>query len=282
MPKQRQTFTNFLIESSLENVLSKTKDVPEEIVTNIYDKIGDAYFKYVAPLSRLYKKNPFDIDELKSSLLKAIIKKRVDINRVSSFDELKSSVEDAIINETEDKVETALHGVYSIIPRNDPEFPIVFEKNGWRIYQLKSRRAALEYTPYKTNETMNLGWCTAMEDTNFHYTNYMDVSHGIFVFARNNKFRLQYAPLKTPMNGEEYELKKVHNHKITIEEVLETAPVLKPFFEKFGYKPFEGFIFNGNRIPKQYDEDGVLVLNKVDISGIGLTTLLDLPWVQNV
>ena len=287
-----KTFTEFLIEATtIEEVIAKAEKAnekfPENILRMIYEIVGDKHIKLVLPLARLYKKANYDINEL-PALLDKFEKNKVDIGKFKSFTDLKSSITNIsttdsssnYILETDDPRNTVK------VPKSDPDFPLFDSMGKWKIFEVKSWKAATMYTPrynkkpdgsyYNNSSDYNLGWCTG-DPSNPDYIKPYLANGKLYVLAENNK--ISYQLFKE--NGKQRtELEGIKKEALNIEEFKDANEELQPFFEKIGFKKVQAFHYHGRRIPYEVLENGDIYIETVDISDLGLTTLTDLPWLN--
>lgn len=276
-------FKIFLLERDINDIKAKTKDVPPEIIDLLFSKIGDS--KYLVPFARMYKKQPFDLDELSDIIIKLDIYK-LDLGQYKAISAVKAAIDALIHSKGGDK--SKQFEAYNPYDINDPEhnrkikipvngvadFPLVWKVKNWKIYSPKSLKACQEYSPMKY-----IGWCTAGSN---HYPSY--ASGDLYIFILGNEFMGQFynSPQRTEFTKPSKEPKingPAPQEPINLEEFMSTYPELTKFFRnELKILPKAQINFRGRTFSYTVNEDGDIVVETIDISDLQLTTLVDLPW----
>lgn len=288
------SFKSFLIERSLEDIESKNPNLPKDVLKQIYDNLGEKYSRYVVPFTRLYMRSPYEISstlELVNTITKNNI--TVDVNSMKSFDMLTSMVQEKLDSKGIDKSSILkAHNPYdnnltpdktvSIPLKGDSNlFPLVWKQGDWRIYNPTSLEGTSKYTPMKY-----IGWCTA---GSVHCSQYIN-NGKLYVFIKGDEFRGQ---LFKADDSQRTEFMKpstnprpdgpAQQEAIDIDEFQAENPELKKFFKSIGITKAQVITFKGRRFPYTVEYDGdepILVFETLDLSDMGLTSLMELPWNQ--
>lgn len=293
-----QNYKVWLLEKSLETIIKNYGDkVDEKFITKLYKALDEIHVKatnYVEPLLNMKRKDEnFNFNDVVDSIdkmMKNTIK--VDLGKFKTSKELKTFIDEAVAAKGVNKAD--IIKAYNPYDSNDPEhnkiveipkegtsiFPLQFKAGNWRVYEPKSLKATTEFTPMKY-----LGWCTAGSQ---HYCHSYSTENGrLFVFLNGNKF---YGQLFVNKNGNTEFMKPAKNptasgpaaqEPLDLDEFYQKHSELQEFLKSVGYKEYQGFKFNGRKFDYTTEtEDGkeILVFKSIDVSDMGLTSLMDLPW----
>ena len=157
---------------------------------------------------------------------------------------------------------------YDLITKVEQEGPIIWNKSGWLIRDILTKRAAEHFG-------CDQGWCTAHVGGSYYDQSYSKKYGDLYILYKGNKV---YGQLFVAKDKKRTEFQAPHNQEIDIDEFRNEFPELEDFFIKVvKLKKVMVFSFIGRKIPYE-EKNGILVFRDIDVSDSGLSSLKELPW----